>query len=81
MAGLFESIQDLMNPHVPFVILVPERGTAGRLEQKAKQVIKRAKATTWGWQVTESTIAFRVYKPHHYAARGLLEEAGFKFVH
>ena len=81
MAGLFESIQDLMNPHEDFTIFVLERDAASHVEQQVKQVIKRAKATTWGWQVTDSKITFRVYKPHHYAAHGLLEEAGFKLVH
>jgi hypothetical protein len=77
MAGLITIIQDAVNPHVRFVISSPDEQeiTAGQIRHR----LKRAGVVSWGWQVADERIVFRVYKPYRYTAKGVLEEAGVEF--
>ena len=76
MARLITTIQDAMNPHMRFVISDPIKQEV--TAEKIKGILRRAEVVTWGWEVTDERIVFRVYKPHQYTAKGVLEEAGVK---
>ena len=74
MGGLITSIRDVMNPHKRLEISHPKKQkiTAGAM----KKMLKRARVVSWGWEVSDERIAFRVYEPHQHTAKGLLEEKG-----
>ena len=76
MGGLITGIQDVMNPHTRLEISDPEKQkiSAGAM----KQMLKRARVVSWGWEVSDERIVFRVYKPHQDTAKGLLEEKGIE---
>lgn len=78
MAGLITSIQDVMNPHVRIQLSAPAKQKIN--VETIKHILKRAGVVSWGWETTDERIVFRVYGPHRYTAKGVLEEAGVKFL-
>jgi hypothetical protein len=81
MADFLTWLRDVMNPHAPLTIKVPEGMDEDSIEQlakKIKEIMEHWHVVTWGWQKTSNTIKFRVYGPDRFTAFGRLEEAGFK---
>ena len=76
MGGLIAGIQDMMNPHTRIEISDPEKQEI--TAEAMKHMLKRAGVVSWGWEVSDERVAFRVYEPHHYWAKGLLEEKGIE---
>ena len=76
MGGLIAGIRDVMNPHTRLKISDPEKQkmTAGAMQQ----MLRRAGVVSWGWEVSDERIVFRVLEPHQHTAKGLLEEKGVK---
>ena len=76
MAGLITGIRDVMNPHERIEIsdLKKQKMTPGAI----KSMLEREGVVTWGWEVSDERMVFRVYKPHQYTAKGLLEEKGIE---
>jgi len=66
-----------MNPHKRLVIPDPEKQKIN--PETMKHILDRERVVTWGWEINKKRIAFRVYKPHQYTAKGLLEEEGVEF--
>lgn len=77
MVGFIITIRDAINPHVRFVITSPVKQKINA--EQIKGTLKRAGIVSWGWQVADERIVFRVYKPHRYTAKGVLEETGVEF--
>jgi hypothetical protein len=76
MAGLITTIRDAMNPHRQFKVSDPEKQEI--TAEAIKHMLKREGVVSWGWEASGECIVFRVYKPHQYTAKGLLEEKGIK---
>ena len=76
MGGLVTTLRDAMNPHKRLVISNPEKQKTSAVA--IKQMLNRAGGGSWGWEVSDKRIVFRVYKPHQYTAKGLLEEKDIK---
>ena len=72
MAGLVTGIRDVMNPHARIAIRDPEKQKV--TAEAIKHMLKRKGVVSWGWEVSDKRIVFRVYEPHQYTTKGLLKE-------
>lgn len=77
MAGMINTLRDAMNPHVRLVISNPEKQKITL--EAMRDILKRKRVVTWGWEVSPNRIVFRVRESDKYTAKGSLEEKGVKF--
>jgi hypothetical protein len=78
MTDLITAIQDSMNPHALIQLSSPADQKID--VETIKHILKRAGVVTWGWEITDTHITLRVYAPHRHTAKGVLEDAGVKFL-
>lgn len=77
MAGLINTFRDAMNPHERLVISDPDKQKI--TSETMKDILKRKRIVTWGWEVSDKRIVFRVKESDKYTAKGVLEEEGVEF--
>jgi hypothetical protein len=77
MAGLITTFRDAMNPHERLVISDPDKQKITL--EAMKDILKRRRVVTWGWEVSDKRIVFRVKESDKYTAKGVLKEKGVEF--
>ncbi len=77
MAGLITTLRDAMNSHERLVISDPDKQKITL--ETMKDILKCKRVVTWGWEVSDKRIVFRVRESDKYTAKGVLEEEGVEF--
>ena len=77
MAGLITTFRDAMNLHERLV--VSDLNKQKITPETMKDILKRKRVVTWGWEVGDEHVVFRVRESDKYTAKGVLEEEGVEF--
>ena len=77
MAGWITTFRDAMNLHERLVISDPDKQKI--TPETMKDILKRKRLVTWGWEVGDKHVVFRVKESDKYTAKGVLKEKGVEF--
>ena len=77
MAGLITTFRDAMNAHERLVVSDPDEQKI--TSETMQNILKRKRVVTWGWEVSDKRVVFRVKESDKYTAKGVLEEEGVEF--